>query len=372
MSEAIKHKERHYNDHLQEFELSQKCVHERPVLSKALKMQKDLVLQKEFAQSLSGEKIVSDQEEEKPSLLFPTTSFSGLNADDKGEEGHTISLIALIATVMSLQAKVNSNYWSTLWKQSAASMMASVQLAKPIGDAIRGAGNAQADATQQEAELANKNMMLCIIFSGLGTLMGGGLGVTSIAEEAEEEVGSSYLKEAVEDAAAPRNSVVSDEEAFSDEEEGMEMESLAERPQEDLAPNVAERTEDLAPKVNISPRWKDQSPVAVSTVSKNVKRVAKVLEKITSTMMGLSMIKAIGENAYSSQYKAIESTDQAEQGQQQAMSKEEESFQQFDNQDCSRSTELGSGMEDSIRKGLQTILDAASGLTQAVCAMFRG
>src|SRR5262249_53230319 len=82
-------------------------------------IEKDVVL---AADPDAGSTVSADHQQSttagQPSLTTPTINWNALQGVGSQQEG----LISIIGYVLALQAKSNSNFWSTLWQQATTSM----------------------------------------------------------------------------------------------------------------------------------------------------------------------------------------------------------------------------------------------------------
>ena len=121
----------------------------------------------------------------KPNIGCPTSSFSGLSEGDNVSDRN---LAAIIGQAMILQAKANSNFWSTMWEQASDCMNKEFELAPVIKSSIEVAYKNQADATRQDAIKSQKDGWANILSFAGSMGMGAFMEVKEAAKAAQPEV----------------------------------------------------------------------------------------------------------------------------------------------------------------------------------------
>lgn len=271
-----------------------------------------------------------------------------------GEGGaNEIGLISIIGTVMALQAKTNSNFWNTLWKQASQSMMMQVKFAPIIGEAIAKAYDAQAAATTQQAAKSRTDGLSNLLGTFGGSLVMGGIfqykelseaaGALETVETTAPTVAKDVVKPAVLDGEEAVNPLVTKEE---------------------IAETVNGNGESLMD--GLMRRWDSLD------LKKGIKILGDGLKKgMESAMLagaaGQGMSGLLG-----SQYETEMAKQQRLEGQDQATSKEAEQYSQFYNQAFSRSEDLRQGGQQNIDYAMNILKSAADTITQTVTSMFRG
>lgn len=312
--------------------------------------------------------IVDGKEKELyPLLPEPTTAFSGLgDKRDSAQDYAMTSTIAIIGEVLILLAKTNSNFWSTMWKQSSESMMAQIQMAPVIADAVESAYKEQSEATKTNASQA---MTTAIINFGAfaGTAVMGTMMTMKMPKEGLEEAAVGAKEEALEGAAGA--ATPSDAELLG--EEGA---AGAPRPSAEALGNQ-QQLANSTPKLN----WK--SPVQAAkrffknhggAFSRGSNTVAKWLQNSGQAATIVGMASQGSEAVNTNINQGIVANHQAAEGQQQALSKQGEQVAQFFGQSFGRSEDVRQGAQQAIDYAMNILKSAADGMTQAVASMFRG
>lgn len=314
------------------------------------------------------ETIAKGKGDVKPNLPVPKKTFAGLTGDDGDEDGgfesgKTLGLIAIIGEVMALQAKTNSNFWGTLWKQASASMQMEVKFAPIIGSAIQSAYTAQSQATMAQANMAKEDGIINLFMFGGSMAMGILSEATDTAGAGEDSNLEDETKNAENKAPTSPNS----------DEDGTEMQELN---SEGRATNTEEQ------QVN------RESNREKSTWKNRLKRTGKFIKDVGSrsyqklgTGLGKGMQYAMGAQTLSqgitgwfvdSKYKAEQADKEQQEGQAQALSKEAEQYSQFYGQSFSRSDTLTQGVQQNIDYAMNILKSAADTITSTVTSMFRG
>lgn len=100
----------------------------------------------------------------KPKMPVPTNSFG---AQTKGEREDNLSIIAILAQVLVLQAKTNSQVWKVLWKQSGEYMNMSLNMAQTQATATKFQAEQQSQATKAQADMSKQDGIVDLTFFGL-------------------------------------------------------------------------------------------------------------------------------------------------------------------------------------------------------------
>ena len=329
------------------------------------KVAKDVIIPS-AGDELGGKIGKGSKGEAKPQIPTPKAKFAGLKGDDVDESGEpqngkTLGLIAIIGEVMALQAKSNSNFWSTLWKQAFQSMTMEVKFAPIIGDAIKSAYTAQSEATQADANMSKEDGIISLVMFGGSMLMAG---VSEFSSEAEAD---NDLK--TEDETALENGGGEG----TDPEGGIEMDSLNEEEQS------AQQTEnDVNRTVNREESsWKSRAKRYLKFVKdvggRSQTKLGNILGKGMQYAMGADMLsRGITGYFVDSKYKSQMAAKQGEEGQAQALSKEAEQYAQFYGQSFSRSDSMAQGTQQNLDYAMNILKSAADTITQTVTSMFRG
>ncbi|MCH9626868.1 MAG: hypothetical protein S4CHLAM2_04990 [Chlamydiales bacterium] len=298
--------------------------------------------------------------ETKPKLPTPKTPFSGLKGDDQGEEGKTMGLIAIIGEVMALQAKSNSNFWSTMWKQASTSMMMQVKFAPVIAKAIKCSYEAQAQSTQAQATSARLTGTINLVMFGATVVIGTYMGL-------RDETGESGPSQ--NDAKATEETAQAGADAQSAElEESGNNEKIAEQRQNDELADEVRAQETNGKKAQIKGAFKKMQEIG----GKGPKLLSTILTKFSHVSSGMTMLANGGSSLVDAQYKSIQSEKQEEEGQAQALNKESEQYAQFYGQSFSRSEDLRQGGQQNIDYAMNILKSSVDTITQTITSMFRG
>ncbi len=277
----------------------------------------------------------------KPTLQIPKGSFKGLKGKD-GDQGayESRNLISIIGEVMTLQAKSNSNFWSTLWKQASQSMQMEVKFAPIIGQAVNDSYQAQSKATLADAHMSSDQGWIALGMFGTSVVAGG---VTAYGADVEADPDVVARDEAVK--------------PFMDG--GMD------------------RDEADAALSNQDPSWKDRGMRTTGWFNAQREKVIAKFSKGFNTTYTTSQIAGQLGNSLQglfvdSHFKAIMAHHQAEQGQAQAIDKQAEQYAQFFGQAFNRSDQMASGTQQNLDYAMNILKSTADSLTQTVNGMFRG
>jgi hypothetical protein len=261
------------------------------------------------------------------------------------------SLIALIGKVLALQAKSNSQYWSTLWKQGTTSMNQAVALAPMIYHQVTQSYNTQADQTRLEASSAKYQAIAKGVTAGL--MIGiGAMSAYSLSNEEPKNPASQFKNQTEDDdditgAGSKENSALNDDvRAIQD----------------------ANNSTDEEPKITD----KASRSINQGRFLKGLGFLFKALEKAQG---GIQLVNALGgaaESAIDSHFKSKIADKQQLVGQFEATSKELEQYSQYYNQSFQRSEDLRGGSQNNIDTAMQILKSIADTLTQTTQSMFRG
>ncbi|MCC5832229.1 MAG: hypothetical protein JJU12_04210 [Chlamydiales bacterium] len=314
--------------------------------------------------------------EGKPELAAPKGTFAGLKADDvdangQSEDGKTLGLIAIIGEVMALQAKTNSNFWSTLWKQSSESMQMEVEFAPIIGDAIKDTYNAMADATKTDADCEFANG-----WTNLSTFAGGAIagGISEYKENSALEDSDINTKNETDTDDALKNAPKSSISEL-DQEREVEMEEIVNQPEKQNERNLVNERERA--KSIEKPSWSKRPKTFFNVGGKKVQNRQKMIggwwEKSSKQIQTMSVLSQ-GVNSLTVQApkKTQKAMYERQQGQAQALNKEAEQYAQFYGQSFSRSDTMAQGTQQNIDYAMNILKSAADTITQTVTSMFRG
>ncbi len=279
----------------------------------------------------------------KASLPSPESEWE---ADQKalGTSGSSnTSIVALLGTVLALQAKCNSNYWSTMWQQATSSMQLSISMAPVIAQNVIANWNHQADMTDQEASMAKQDGMFALGSAGVSFAMGC-YGAFTAEEDTAANAGATKTTEGSDVA-----------------------ESAASNAKGELNENLDENTKSWTSKV------KRGLKAMKNGSGKATKGLFKALEK-TAGFGQFSMAASNGMAQYfvDSPAKTQIALSQRAAGAADAASKIGEQYSQYYNQSFSRTEDLRQGAQQNINYAMEVLKSASDSVTQVSISMFRG
>lgn len=285
----------------------------------------------------------------KPNLPAPESPEAQYKQEEAALGGDDqTSIIAIIGAVLALQAKSNSNFWSTMWEQATASMNLSIALAPTIANAVKDNWNAQAQATEQEANQATGDGWFAVGATTLSVLMGGYGAWKAGGEEAAGAADDAGLTKTPNDAASSSTL------ASADAENQL---------------NQAVKETDTTTTGQIK-RW---GLGVKANLGKGTKGLFTALEKTagygqafmaSSQGMAQLTIDAPAKTEIAIQQRAAGAAD--------ALSKVSEQYSQYYNQNFSREEDLRQGSSQNIDFILNVLKSASDQVTQVSIGMFRG
>lgn len=281
---------------------------------------------------------------DKPALPDPEIDWNALQG-----VGHGPGLISIIGAVLCLQAKSNSNFWSTLWKQASQSMMMEVKFAPIIGNAIKSQYDAQSAATQSQSDQAKNEGGISLAMFGVGCAM----------------AAYSEFKD-------PENPLNQDEDSITSKDETM-------TPKTDAEATATERTNQQTDKLvsENDKSWADRAKRVGKWIldkgKAGQKRFSNLLTKGSQQIMMMQMLSDGTTKFFvTSKYQAQQALYQSQEGGSAAVSKEAEQYSQFYGQDFSRSEDLRQGSQQLLDYGMNILKSTADSITQTSTSMFRG
>lgn len=279
----------------------------------------------------------------KPKLPGTTTSWNGLQNQDEDEP----SLIAIMGKVLALQAKTNSRFWSTLWKQASDSMMMEVKFAPIIGGAIEAQYTAESNATKAQASQSKEDGIVNLSMFGVSMAVAGFMEYKDPTMDTSNSPDIETQQEGTINNSETQNNMTQNE-------TNMDKQINNENPKN------RNRVERLFGK-------------AKDKLSLGQKRLTGFLGKGMQASMSFSMASQ-GINGWfiDSKYQGQMAMYQGKQGQAAALSKEGEQYAQFYGQAFSRDEDLRQGSGQNIDFAMNTLKSAADSITQTVTSMFRG
>lgn len=279
----------------------------------------------------------------KPQLPSPESEWNAFQDGDNDQPG----LIAIIGKVLALQAKTNSNFWSTMWKQASTSMMTQVKFAPIIGEAIVDQYNAQSAATDAQSSQA--------MFSGITNLS------TFVIT-----LGVAYkIPDAVDTPTNPEGPPVE-----------AKTEGLTPSEPEPDTPEAAlnQQTDEIINKNKLtgSERFEAFTEEAGKVMTRGGAWMGKYVPKFMQAVQGTAIMSQASTGFSDSHYQGLQAAQQKIEGQAAAVSKESEQYAQFFGQDFSRDEDLRQGSGQNIDYAMNILQQAANTITQTVTSMFRG
>jgi hypothetical protein len=281
---------------------------------------------------------------DKPLLDFSEQDWQGFEGGNEGgNKGKQMGLISIIGAVLCLQAKMNSNFWSTAWKQASESMMMQVKFAPVIGDAIKGSYDAQSQATRAQAD---QSLWEGVINIGMFVAT---MGVASYMElkEPTETIPKDPAK-VLQEAGEPLGN------AAANDAENLELEQLGQQQQDGLgkAGKIADAVKNKG--------------------NEGQKRFTSLMAQAAQQAQVFSFAEKGASALNANKYQTLQADAQGREGQLQALSNMAEQYAQFYGQDFSRTEDLRQGAGQEIGNILRMLNDAANMITQTTNSMFRG
>ena len=272
----------------------------------------------------------------KPQL--PNPGYNSSIFDGAGEQ--ETGLISIIGAVLALQAKSNSNFWQTLWKQAGDSMQIQVAFAPIIGNAIKDQYLAQSTATSAQASQSEVDAFISL----------GMFALTAVTAGAMESC------DALEDTGP-----TDDAAEFSNETDNAPTQTT--QLQED-AESVTNETNEA----RTTSEWDNFKAGATPVLKKLMSFMGRGLQVAQLT----SMLSQFGTGLNGSKYLQIQADNQKLEGEHAAASQEGQMDSQFYSQDFSRMEELRQGSSQNIDNAMNILQQAANTITQTSTSMFRG
>lgn len=273
----------------------------------------------------------------KPQLPYPGYNSSIFDGTGEQETG----LISIIGAVLALQAKSNSNFWQTLWKQAGDSMQIQVAFAPIVGSAIKNQYLAQSNATSAQASQSKWDAVISL---GMFVLTMGTAGAMEGADPLED--------------AGPKEDPVEYEKTANTTANDTVL--------EDDAANVTNNSEQNQSR--IEREWGNFKAKSTPVMRKAASWLGRGLQVAQLT----GMISQFGTGLNGSKWLQIQSEQQKEEGLHAAASQEGQMYSQFYSQDFSRMEELRQGSSQNIDNAMNILQQAANTITQTTTSMFRG
>jgi|GEM_PF-4030911 len=282
----------------------------------------------------------------KPQLPNPDSNSQIFGGGDDQDQG----LISIIGQVLALQAKTNSNFWSSLWKQASQSMEMQVNFAPVVGAAIKAQYQAQSDATAAQAEQSSTDAWINI---GMFAFAGFNAGMQEV-ETPDSEINNAKDVAAVDKTA---------------EANAPSAEQAIQATQEEL--NVADdvmngETDSWWP--NCEKTWEK----AKSLMSRGKNIYTSFSAKLAQNSQMTQVLAQASTGWNDAKYQGRIAAQQVIQGQNEAVSQEAQMYSQFYGQDYTRMEDLRQGSGQNLDYAMNMLQQASNTITQTVTSMFRG
>ncbi|MFN0064793.1 MAG: hypothetical protein ACKVOH_01000 [Chlamydiales bacterium] len=293
----------------------------------------------------------------KPPMPSPLGSFSnGQSSDDFNKN---MSIVAIIAAVLILQAKSNSQVWQTLWKASGEMMDMTLNMAQVSADNTKNQWQAQANATRQQADQAKEDGIVNLCMFGASMVMGAF--DPTPAEEPKgpgETLGKDGLAEP-----KPAEGRGGEEGAGTGSLEGDEAPTRAEA---DLTRDETQSQEGGARQTA------KQGKSALRRGTEFLQK--KVMSRLSSGMkyaQGMSMAsQAICGLAIDNPKLSAKAGYEQQAGQYQSAAEIAKGFGEYYNQSFSRTEEVRQGANQNLEYAMQVLKSASDAATQASNSLF--
>lgn len=269
----------------------------------------------------------------------PGTSSGSSLADPEN-----ISIIAIIGEVLALQAKTNSNFCLTAWQQASMSMNLAVQLAPVIRTAVEQNWNSQAEATQQDANIAKNSGWFAISSGAFAMLMGAKSAYDAAQEDAAKAVGTTNTTDALKQGAQEAQAQMQDD--------------ISKLPQND---------ETLTGR--LSRAWKGLS----GSGSKAMGGLFKALNSAASFgQFSMALSNGIAQVTVEAPGNAAKAIAQRQAGSADALSKVAEQYSQYYTQDFNRTEDMRQNSNQLLTTCTEILRNASDTVTQVTRSMFQG
>ncbi len=342
-------------------------------LGKLQQVTKDVVLASE-SEGAAALFTVANKAAAKPQLPNPQSNWNGCQDLDDSQ----MSLIAIIGAVLCIQAKANSRFWSSQWKEATSCMMAQVKFAPLIGDAIKGAYTAQSNATLEQAAMSKTDGIINLC------MFGGAVALSGFSEftGSEEENPLNADKNDISFAKQPN---VAEEETsnLANESKALNQEDNVEGEGENQAKNANQSAgkvnEELAEKADKEAQEGGYFEGRADKDWQGFKRGMGIVGKRANKWMNEAFQKAQGMQLMSagvtglndSKYQTNMAAYQKQEGGDKAIESEGNSYQQFYSQAFSRAEDLRQSAGQNLEYALQILKSASDSITQVVSRMFQ-
>lgn len=286
----------------------------------------------------------------KAQLPYPGYNSKVFGGTGEQEQG----LIAIMGAVLALQAKTNSNFWSTLWQQASQSMEMQVEFAPIVGAAIQSQYNAQSAATSAQATQSETDAFISFGMFGTSMLMAGYM------EYSEPGENTTPTDE------SPANENETDEPGGTNPESPESLSGEAEQVDSNADKVITDEDESFRSRASKTFNW------AKGKLQAGQKTVTSFLGKGLQTTQMFSMLSQASTGMNDAKYQSRQAAQQGLEGQAAATSQEAQMYSQFYGQDFSRMEDLRQGSGQNLDYAMNILLQASNSITQTDTSMFRG
>ncbi len=335
-----------------------------------------------LSQAVRGEHPVLKGDKE---LLKPRLPHANLPKNPTLGSGKGVSLIAIVAEVMILQAKCNSNFWQTLWHEASQNMMMNIKMAPVIAKATENAADAQASATENEGKMSRIMGIVDIV----GFTAAIGLGTWSAAAEPENVASDATGGEAAdaEGSALLKNDDIGEEQTLKRmETQGPRTE--AQTAVEEASSRIGPKTEEEAALEKATKGYQDSEIERIygGKTKRSAKRMLQKLKKafshsspalkaLTSAAQHAMLVQMLtgGSNALTQYtYKSKIAAFQKLAGKWQAVEKMGDIQVQFYQQAFGRTDSVMQGSQSNVDQAMQILQQTSDRITSTVSSGFQG
>lgn len=312
-------------------------AHEKAVIKQQLHESKLGIKTKDIILPAAPNEELYSSKAPKKALQAPASDLASPQDGDLGT-GEGTSVIALIGTVLALQAKINSNYWSTLWKQASDSMALSVEIAPILAQNVKDNWDSQAAATREEGSIARGAGIASVTAGTAAIAMGGWQAVSSIREEMAEV---NAAKTPLEGETSPQAT--------------------------EAVQNLKENDQNLSGKLTRSGK------AGIGIGKAVMKGLGKGLEKtLTTAQASVAFANGMNQLTVEAPGKKKIAKHQEAAGAADAQAKMNEQYTSYYDKDFSRTNEMNQGTSQNIDYAMNILKSLSDSLTQVVVSMFRG
>lgn len=292
-----------------------------------------------------------------PKLPAPSTEWDAFQGGDGQQEG----LISIIGAVLALQAKTNSNFWSTQWKQASASMMMEVNFAPIVGAAITAQYNAQSENTQTQADQASTTGAVNIAMFSISMVMAGIQEYKDPSEQLPTDKPKTFEVEP-EQAEPEEGSGTGDLENAGEDTELKKMNAEIDDTKKVIDDETDAFKADAKRTFAKGQQMMKRGMTYLTSYLGRAGQAAQMMSMLSQGVTGLTDAK----------YLSTQALKIAAEGQAATLSKEAEMYSRFYGEDFSREEDLRQGASQNIDNAMNILQQAANTITATVKSMFGG